>query len=293
MVLVQALINGVLVGAIWGVLGLGKQIVLGVIHFVNFAHGHLVLVAMYLAFVLWSVTEADPFLLLPVVVVIMATLGWVLDRLLVRPLVPLGERSQMIATLAFALIIQSLALIVFSPQPRSIQTWWADTAWQVGGLFINYGQLMGLVVSAVAFAATWWVIRRTPLGAMIRATSQNREAAQYMGINIRRVYGIAFVLSVALAGVVGGVFIVSSPVDPSTAWSFLILMFVVPVLGGLGSIPGTMIAGLVVGVVQVLSSTYLDIQLQNALVFVLFLGFLVLRPQGILGKATDQFRISV
>ncbi|MGD9530879.1 branched-chain amino acid ABC transporter permease [Pseudonocardia sp.] len=293
MLLVQALINGVLVGAVWGVLGLGKQIVLGVIHFVNFAHGHLVLVAMYLAFVLWSVTGADPFLLLPVVVVLMAGLGWVLDRLLVRPLVPLGERSQMIATLAFALIIQSLALIVFSPQPRSIQTWWADTAWQVGGLFVNYGQLMGLVVSMVAFAATWWVIRRTALGAMIRATSQNREAAQYMGINIRRVYGIAFVLSVALAGVVGGVFIVSSPVDPTAAWGFLILMFVVPVLGGLGSIPGTMIAGIVVGVVQVLSSTYLDIQLQNALVFVLFLGFLVLRPQGILGKATDQFRISV
>jgi branched-chain amino acid transport system permease protein len=293
MLLVQALINGVLVGAIWGVLGLGKQIVLGVIHFVNFAHGHLVLVAMYLALVLWTLTQADPFLLLPVVVVVMAGLGWVLDRVLVRPLVPLGERSQMIATLALALIIQSLALIIFSPQPRSIQTWWADTAWQVGGLFINYGQLMGLLVSAIAFAATWWVIRRTPLGVMIRATSQNREAAQYMGINIQRVYGIAFVLSVALAGVVGGVFIVSSPVSPSTAWSFLILMFVVPVLGGLGSIPGTMIAGVLVGVVQVLSSTYLDIQLQNALVFVLFLGFLVLRPQGILGKATDQFRTSV
>jgi branched-chain amino acid transport system permease protein len=291
--LVQALINGVLVGAIWGVLGLGKQIVLGVIHFVNFAHGHLVLVAMYLALVLWTLTRADPFLLLPVVVVVMAGLGWVLDRVLVRPLVPLGERSQMIATLALALIIQSLSLIIFSPQPRSIQTWWADTAWQVGGLFINYGQLMGLLVAAIAFAATWWVIRRTPLGVMIRATSQNREAAQYMGINIKRVYGIAFVLSVALAGVVGGVFIVSSPVSPSTAWSFLILMFVVPVLGGLGSIPGTMIAGVLVGVVQVLSSTYLDIQLQNALVFVLFLGFLVLRPQGILGKATDQFRTSV
>ncbi len=293
MLLVQALINGVLVGAIWGVLGLGKQIVLGVIHFVNFAHGHLVLVAMYLALVLWTLTQADPFLLLPVVVVVMAGLGWVLDRVLVRPLVPLGERSQMIATLALALIIQSLALIIFSPQPRSIQTWWANTAWQVGGLFINYGQLMGLLVSAIAFAATWWVIRRTALGVMIRATSQNREAAQYMGINIQRVYGIAFVLSVALAGVVGGVFIVSSPVSPSTAWSFLILMFVVPVLGGLGSIPGTMIAGVLVGVVQVLSSTYLDIQLQNALVFVLFLGFLVLRPQGILGKATDQFRTSV
>jgi branched-chain amino acid transport system permease protein len=293
MLLVQALINGMLVGAIWGTLGLGKQIVLGVIHFVNFAHGHLVMVAMYLALFLWTVTRADPFLLLPVVVVVMAGLGWVLDRVLVRPLVKLGDRSQMIATLALALIIENLALIIAGPQPQSIQTWWADTALHVGGIFVNYGQLGGLVVALAAFGATWWLIRSTPLGVMIRATSQNREAAQYMGINIRRVYGIAFMLSVALAGVVGAVFIVSSPVDPSTAWSFLILMFVVPILGGLGSIPGTIIAGFLVGLVQVLSSTYLDIQLQNALVFVLFLAFLVLRPQGILGKATDQFRISV
>jgi branched-chain amino acid transport system permease protein len=293
MLLSQALINGLLVGAIWGILGLGKQIVLGVIHFVNFAHGHLVLVAMYLALFLWTVTQADPFLLLPVVVVVMAGLGWVLDRVLVRPLVKLGDRSQMIATLALALIIENLALMIAGPQPRSIQTWWANTALQIGGIFVNYGQLAGLVVALAAFGATWWLIRRTSLGVMIRATSQNREAAQYMGINIRRVYGIAFMLSVALAGVVGAVFIVSSPVSPSTAWSFLILMFVVPVLGGLGSIPGTIIAGFLVGVVQVLSSTYLDIQLQNAVVFVLFLAFLVLRPQGILGKATDQFRISV
>jgi branched-chain amino acid transport system permease protein len=260
---------------------------------VNFAHGHLVLVAMYLALFLWTLTHADPFLLLPVVVVVMAGLGWVLDRVMVRPLVRLGDRSQMIATLALALIIENLALIIASPQPRSIQTWWADSALNIGGIFINYGQLAGLVVAALAFAGTWWLIRRTSLGVLIRATSQNREAAQYMGVNIRRVYGIAFTLSVALAGVVGAVFIVSTPVDPSTAWSFLILMFVVPVLGGLGSIPGTIIAGVLVGIVQVLSSTYLDIQLQNALVFVLFLGFLVLRPQGILGKATDQFRISV
>jgi branched-chain amino acid transport system permease protein len=293
MLFVQALVNGVLVGAIWAVLGLGKQIVLGVIHFVNFAHGHLVLLAMYLALFLWTVTQADPFLLLPLVVVLMVGVGWLLDRGLVRPLVDKGERSQMIATLALALIIESLALIIASPQPRSVRTWWADTALEVGGLYLNYGQLMGLAVSAVVFAATWWLIRRTSLGAMIRATSQNREAAEYMGINVRRVYGLAFVLSVALAGVVGGVYIVSTPVSPSTAWSFLILMFVVPVLGGLGSIPGTALAGVLVGVGQVLSSVYLDIQLQNMVVFVLFLVFLVLRPQGLLGKATDQFRISV
>jgi branched-chain amino acid transport system permease protein len=148
-------------------------------------------------------------------------------------------------------------------------------------------------VALVAFVATWWLIRHTALGVMIRATSQNRDAAQYMGINVSRVYGYAFALSVALAGVVGAVFIVSNPVAPDTAWTFLILMFVVPVLGGLGSIPGTLIAGIVVGIVQVLSTNYLDIQLQNALVYALFLVFLVLRPQGILGKATDQRKVSV
>lgn len=293
MLLVQALINGVLIGSLWVILGLGKQIVLGVIHFVNFAHGHLVLLAMYISLGLWSLTHADPFVLLPFVVVIMALVGWVLDRLVVGRLVQLGERSQMIATIALALIIENGALVIASPQPRSIRTWWSDSAWEVGGIFINYGQLAGLGVASIAFIGTWWLIRHTSLGVMIRATSQNRDAAQYMGIDVRRVYGYAFVLSVALAGVVGAIFVVSTPVDPSTAWLFLILMFVVPVLGGLGSIPGTLIAGIAVGVVQVLSSTYLDLQLQNAIVYVLFLAFLVLRPQGIMGKATDQFKISV
>jgi len=292
-VLIQALINGILIGAVWVILGLGKQIVLGVIHFVNFAHGHLVLLAMYLSFVLWTATQADPFLLLPLVVVIMAAVGFLLDRVMVTRLVKLGERSQMIATIAIALIIENGALLLFGPQPRSISTWWSNSAVEIGGVFINWGQLMAFGVSAVAVAATWWLIRYTALGAMIRATSQNRDAAQYMGINVGRVYGYAFALSVALAGVVGAVVIVSSPVSPATAWNFLILMFVVPVLGGLGSIPGTMIAGVLVGVVQVLSTNYLDIQLQNALVYVLFLAFLVARPQGILGKATDQRKVSV
>jgi branched-chain amino acid transport system permease protein len=128
---------------------------------------------------------------------------------------------------------------------------------------------------------------------MIRATSQNREAAQYMGIDTTRVYGFAFVLSVALAGVVGGIFVVTTPVQPGTAWSFLVLMFVVPVLGGLGSIGGTVVAGVIVGVIQVLSTEYLDIQLQNAMVYAAFLLFLILRPQGLFGRATSQMRVSV
>jgi branched-chain amino acid transport system permease protein len=291
--LAQALVNGALIGVVWGVLGLGKQIVLGVIHFVNFAHGHLVMLAMYLALGLWTLTHAEPFLLLPLVVVLMAGVGAIMDRLMVRRLVTLGERSQMIATLALALIIENAALLIGGAQPRSIQTWSSSKALEVGGLFLNYAQLIGLGIAAAAFGGTWWLLKRTSLGAMIRATSQNREAAQYMGIDIGRVYGYAFALSVALAGVVGAIFIVSTPVAPGTAWSFLVLMFVVPVLGGLGSIGGTALAGVLVGVVQVLSTEYLDIQLQNAMVYAAFLAFLLVRPQGMFGRATDQFRVSV
>lgn len=291
--LVQALINGALVGAVWAVLGLGKQIVLGVIHFVNFAHGHLVLIAMYVSLLLWTLTHADPFLLLPAVVLCLAVIGAVLERTMVRPLVHLGERSQMIATIALALIIENSALLIAGPDPQSVQSWAAHSALKVGGVFINYAQLIGLGIAAVAFGATWWLLKRTPLGAMIRATSQNREAAQYMGIDITRVYGYAFVLSVALAGVVGGIYVVSTPVAPGTAWTFLVIMFVVPVLGGLGSIGGTIIAGVMVGTIQVLSAEYIDIQLQNAMVYSAFLLFLILRPQGMFGRATDQFRVSV
>jgi len=291
--LVQALINGVLVGAVWAVLGLGKQIVLGVIHFVNFAHGHLVMLAMYLGLLYWTITHADPFLLLPLVVVSLALIGWVLDRVMVRRLVDLGDRSQMIATLALALIIENAALLIAGPEPRSVRSWASSSALEIGGVFLNWAQLIGLGIAVIAFVGTWWLLNRTPLGAMIRATSQNRESAQYMGIDISRVYGYAFALSVSLAGVVGAILIVSTPVGPQSAWSFLVLMFVVPVLGGLGSIGGTALAGVIVGMLQVLSTEYLDIQLQNAVVYAAFLAFLLVRPQGIFGRSTDQYRVSV
>lgn len=293
MVLLQAFVNGILIGAVWSLLGLGKQIVLGVIHFVNFAHGHLVLLAMYLMLFFWTVTGADPFILLPLVVVILGVVGFALDRLLVRRLIRLGERSQMIATIALALVIENAALLIAGPQPRTLTSSWSEKALNVGGLFLNTGRLMGLAIAVVAFVATWWVITRTPLGVMIRATSQNRDAAQYNGIDITRMYALAFALSVALAGIVGAIFVVSTPVDPSTAWTFLILMFIVPVLGGLGSISGTFLAGLIVGVLQLLSTTFFDIQLQNALVYGLFVIFLVVRPQGLFGRATDQGQVSV
>ncbi|MEP9382952.1 branched-chain amino acid ABC transporter permease [Nocardioides sp. KR10-350] len=293
MVLIQALVNGLLIGAVWGVLGLGKQIVLGVIHFVNFAHGHLVLLGMYLTLFAWITTGADPFLLLPVVAIAMVILAFILDRLLVRRLIKLGERSQMIATIALALVIENAALLIAGPQPRTLQNSWSDKAVQLGGVYLNAGRLMGLAIAILAFVVTWWIITKTPLGVMIRATSQNRAAAQYMGIDIGRVYAYAFALSVALAGVVGSLYVVSTPVDPSTAWTFLILMFIVPVLGGLGSIAGTFLAGLIVGVLQLLSTTYFDIQLQDALVYGVFVLFLVVRPQGLFGRAADQRQVSV
>ena len=291
--LLQTLLNGLLIGVVWGVLGLGKQIVIGVIHFVNFAHGHLVLLAMYVSYLLWVSTNADPFLLLPVTVTAMILLGVLLDFVFVRPLVRRGGRSQMIASLALALAIENGALMILGPDPRSIRVWWSNTATEIGGIYLNNGQLMSLAIGLAAFVATWWLLNKTSIGTQIRATSQDREAAQYMGINIQKVYGIAFVLSVALAGVVGGMFAVSSSISPGAGWTFVILMFVVPILGGLGSIAGTMVAGVIVGIVQGLSASYLDIQLQNAMVYVLFVLFLIVRPQGLFGRSTGEVTVRV
>lgn len=293
MTIVQALVNGLLVGSVWAILGLGKQLVLGVIHFVNFAHGHLVLVGMYLSYIVWQYSGLDLTLVIPVVAISMFAVGLLLNAALVRHLVGRDEQSQVVATLALALIIENTALIVFSPQPRSVNSWWADSSFQVAGIYVNWGQFLGLAVSAATFAGVWFFVTRTPMGILIRATSQNSKSAQYQGVRTKEVYAVAFGLSVALAGLVGAILVISMPVEPTTAWSFLVIMFVVPVLGGMGSIPGTAIAGLLVGIIQVFTSTFVSIQLQNAAVYVLFLVFLVLRPQGLLGKSTHQEKVSV
>jgi branched-chain amino acid transport system permease protein len=285
LLITQVIVDGLLIGGLWALLGLGKGIILGTLRFVNFAHANFALLGMYIVYFGWAAWHLNPYLLLPLAMVMLAALGLLLDIPFVRPLVARGGRAQMLASLAVLLIIQNGATLFFGPASKSVITPLNTTGIHVGRIaFITYGALITCVLAVLIFAGTWLIINRTPFGLQVRATAQNREAAVYNGIDIERVYGRAFAFSLALAGAVGALYAVSAPVDPIAASPLLILMFVVSILGGLGSIAGCLVGGFAVGILQGLSTMVLPPQLENAVVYVVFLLVVLLRPQGIMGN---------
>lgn len=285
MLVVQIMLNGLLIGCLWALLGLGKGLILGTLRFVNFAHANFALVGMYVVYFGWAAWHVEPYFLLPLAMVALAVLGLLIDRPLVRPLVARGGRAQMLATLAMLLIIQNAATLFFGPTSKSIITPLNTSGIQLGpSLFVTYSLLITAILSLVVFGVSWYIINRTNFGLQVRATAQNRESAVYNGIDIASVYGRAFAFSLVLAGAVGALYAVSAPVSPTSASSLLILMFVVSILGGLGSIPGALVGGLAVGILQGLAALILPPQLENAVVYVVFLLVILLRPQGIMGN---------
>ncbi len=285
-VALQIFINGILIGALWAILGLGKQLILGVLRFVNFAHASFALIAMYIIYYMWKSTGVNPFVLVLPVVVILGLIGLALERPLIRPLVNKGQRSQMIATLALLTLIQSLLSLLFGATSHTVTSGLTSTGTALlPGVFVTWSSLLIFVIALVAFALVWLLLNRTTFGLKIRATSQRRDSAIYCAINVRSTYGLAFALSIALAGLVGALYAIGTPVNPTSAAPLLVLMFVVPILGGLGSIPGALVGGFIVGILQGLTTQILPPQLENAVIYLVFVLFLMARPQGLLGDS--------
>jgi branched-chain amino acid transport system permease protein len=282
----QILVNGVLIGSLWAILGLGKQLILGVLRFVNFAHASFALIGMYVLYFLWTATGINPFVLVLPVAVVLGLLGLALERPLIRPLVIKGQRSQMIATLALLTLIQALLNLMFGAAGRTVTSDLTTTGTRLfGTVFVTWSSLLVFGIALVAFGLVWLLLNRTNFGLQIRATSQKRDSAVYCGINVRGVYGLAFALSIALAGLVGALYAIGTPVNPTSATPLLVLMFVVPILGGLGSIPGTLLGGFIVGILQGLTTQFLPPQLENAIIYLIFVLVLMVRPQGVLGDS--------
>lgn len=278
-------INGALIGCVWALLGLGKNLVLGTMRFVNFAHANFALVGMYLQYFLWKAWPVNPYLLLPITALGTWLLGLLLDRPFARPLLARGQRAQMLATWGIAIMLQYGANALFGADALSIRTDWNTSGFHLGGvIFVSKTVLMSGILSVFVVLATVWLINHTTFGLRVRAMSQNREAAIYKGIDVDRSFGFGFGLTIALAGVVGGLVAITTPVDPQGSVQLFLLMFVVSVLGGLGSMLGNLLGGIAVGLMQGYTTLVLPAQLQNTVVYIVFLLVLLFRPQGILGR---------
>ena len=302
--ILQALAAGLLVGGTYGLMCVGLGIIFGVMRVVNFAHGEFMMLGMYAAFYL--VTGLGLMALLgpyagPVVAALLAgpivfVLGWLLHRHLIARATGArvasaeaeGHYTQIIMTLGVSLILQNGGLILFGSLPTSIQTPMSRESWELGPVFINQAKTISFVISAALAMALYMLLARSRLGKTLRAAADNPVAAAYVGIDVDRSHRLAFGLGVGITAIGGGLIATTQTFQPYVGFDFVIVMFAGVVLGGMGSILGAFWGGLLIGVVQQMSTLILPYQLQNTAIFVVFLLIIFFWPRGMFGKNWER-----
>ena len=287
--LVQYVVTGVLVGGVYALMSIGLALIFGVMRVVNFAQGDFMMLGMYLTYYFAIGQHVDPLLGAVLVIPPFFVLGLLVHRALLVRVTGGGDPqremdAQLILTLGLSLIITNATTMILSPMPRGIKTPYATQAFAVGPVLLNQARSYAFVMALLLAALAYVFLTRTDLGKALRAAADDPEAAGYQGINVRAMHGLAFGIGIALAAAAGGLLATYHPIEPTVAVNFIVLMFVAVVLGGLGSIPGALLGGLVIGLVQSLTLLVLPFQLQNVGVFIAFLLVLYLRPQGLFGQ---------
>lgn len=283
----QTLILGVLVGALYALVALGLSLVFGVTKFLNVAHGELLMFGGYASFWVFSLLGLDPFLTIPTTLIGLTLIGAILYQLVFVRMVKLPEESKIKNTLlvgfGLSVILQNLALRFWSADDRGITASYSSMAFTVLGVRLPLVRLASLVTALVFLLALHLFLRKTYTGKAIRATVQDWEAATLMGIDIHRVYFLAFVLGAALAGVAGTLVAVNYSIEPSMGLNWTLKALIVMVLGGLGSITGTLVGGLLLGLTESITSLLLSSNYREVVGLVLFVLILIFRPQGLFG----------
>ncbi|MDP1654536.1 MAG: branched-chain amino acid ABC transporter permease [Hylemonella sp.] len=282
MALLQAILDGLMLGGVYAVISIGLTLVFGVVSIVNFAQAQFLMIGMYVAYFAWSKLGLDPLLGSLLAFGVVFCLGYMIQQWLIRRVLKAPEVAQIFLTVGLLIVIENLALIAFGSQFRSVQTWYQNEAIEAFGLIVSMPYGIAFCASVLAGVSIWWVLTRTWWGRAVRSTAQDPMAARLVGINPDRVYRLAVGLGVGLTAFGGAIILPYLTVSPAAGEQFAVLMFTVVVLGGLGNVLGAVVGGLAVGVIQSVSGLYLPLQLQNLVLFVVFILTLALRPEGLL-----------
>ncbi len=278
----QSLVSGVLTGALYAMIGIGLTVVFGVMRIINLAHGEMVMLGMFGAFWGLKLWKLDPFVSILLWAPLMFFLGMLLYRLLLRKIMPGGELNTLLYTAGLSLLIANLALFAWTGDYRTISLSYGRTV-RPFGIAIAIPLAVAFALAILVTVALGLFLSRTDLGRAIRATSQNSEAAVLMGIDVERVAMVTFGLGTALAGVAGVLLAPSLYLYPTVGELLIVKCFVIVVLGGLGSVPGAIAGGILLGVVESLGAVYVSSTYKDGIGFVLFLGVLLYRPSGLFG----------
>ncbi|KRS19226.1 branched-chain amino acid ABC transporter permease [Roseovarius indicus] len=279
----QLLVSGVLLGGVYALAALGLNLIFGVAKIVNFAHGEFLMLGMYAGFGLMTLTGINPYWGSPLIAVAFFVLGMAFYWCVMRFTIYSTELTQVFTTLGLSIALQNLALVLFSADYRTIQTMPEGmSSLQVMGFHLSTDRVIAFFFALAIFGGVMFFLRRTYTGRAIEAVSQDLTAARLMGINTRKIFLITFGLGIGITGVAGAVLVPSFYAFPSVGTFFVLIAFVVVILGGLGSVTGTMIGGLSLGLIESYIG-YFSPDLKEATHFILLILLLAVRPQGMLG----------
>jgi len=282
--LASPIVIGTLLGGLYVVNALGLSLVFGVLKVINVAHGALVVLASYVAYSALVSLGANPLVWMLPAIPLFFLLGVLIEKFLLNRAVKKSADAALIIAFGIALIIQNALQIIYTPQSRSLFTDYSMNTFQVGGLFIPLVYILDFIAALLVMLAIHQFLRKTYLGQSITAASQDRQTAELMGINSTRVFQIAFGIAMALASIAGIFFGLTFPFNPTSGNAQLIIAFGVIILGGLGSMVGTFLGGMIFGLSQTLGGHFLGPTGQLLVPFVMVLVVLTIRPQGLFGR---------
>lgn len=284
--LLQTMASGLLTGGIYALIGIGLTIIFGVMRVVNFAHGALVMVGMYATYFLFTYSHVDPFLSLVVVMPGMFVAGVILQKTLIAPVLRAPELNQILLTEGISIVLINTALLLFTSNYLTMTTSYAGATFHLGGVSVSKPQMAAFAIAVAITGALYLFLVRTGTGRQIRAAAQDAEAARLLGINIKRVQALTFGLGVAAAGAAGSLLMpIYYRVEPNAGSPFTLKAFVVVVLGGMGSVTGALVGGIVLGIAESVGAVYVSTGYKDVIGFVIFLLVLTLKPSGLLGKS--------
>jgi branched-chain amino acid transport system permease protein len=283
-ILLPALLNGIATGAVYALVALGLTLIYGVLHIVNFAHGSLLMLALYGVYFLYTLAGIDPYLALPIIVPAMFALGYILQRTIIATASHGREENVLLVTLGLSIIIDNLALYFWSGDTRTINPSYAFATIDLGMAFIAVPKVVSFAGALLITALLWLLMERTDLGKAIRALARERRGAELVGIDVQHTFAMSFGLGIACVGAAAALLLPSYYAHPGVGESFVVIAFTIVVLGGMGSFPGALLGGLIIGVTESLGGLFLGENLGRIGIFVIFIAILLFRPTGLFGQ---------
>jgi branched-chain amino acid transport system permease protein len=282
--LAQLAVSTLLLAGVYALIAVGLTLVFGVMRVVNFAHGEFLMLGLYLAFWAFALLALDPYVTLVAALPLLVALGWLSYGLVMRGVIGASHNVQIFTTVGLSIVLQNVALVLWTGDFRFVRAWHAGTVVRVGGAAFNLAQVGAFAVAVGATAGLFAFLRWSYAGRVMRATAQDREAAAVMGVDTDRVYALTWTLGIACVGVAGVLLSPLYPVYPTAGLQFVLIAYVVVVLGGLGDMLGALLGSLVVAAVEVVGSYVVGTAWKEVLYFLLFIAILLVRPAGLFGQ---------